>query len=83
MRSVSQNLGFASLDNEPSRMVTTSNKFRSLTDARNQALQGLAGDINDSSFADSSGTNYQLELNKLLKCNFTGVPNLYWCDAGN
>lgn len=27
--------------------------------------------------------NYQLEMNKLLKCNYTGVSNLYWCDATN
>lgn len=30
-----------------------------------------------------SGANYQLEMNKLLRCNYSGVSNLYWCDASS
>lgn len=25
--------------------------------------------------------DYGVELNRLLKCNFTGIANLYWCDT--
>lgn len=25
--------------------------------------------------------NYQFEMNKLLKCNYTGVASLFWCDT--
>lgn len=28
-----------------------------------------------------SDEDYKLRLNKLLKCNYTGISNLYWCDS--
>lgn len=36
----------------------------------------------DGVFSDADGANYQQELSKLLRCNFSGVSNLYWCENG-
>jgi len=37
-------------------------------------------DFIDGSVLPETGANLQLELKRLLKCNYTGIVNLYLCN---
>lgn len=53
-----------------------SNKFQD----PNQADIQMTEDTIDSMFTVPVAGNLEQELNKLLKCNYTGISNLYLCD---
>lgn len=76
---------------EPSESVSAQSLgalLRALAASRNQQqqLQRKNELISDAPARTNdliSATNYQQELNKLLRCNYTGISDLYWCNTGN
>lgn len=63
---------------------SNNNKQRPLSARHKQVASGGAGDRQMDSLGSANvdqATSYRHELNKLLKCNYSGVSNLFWCDS--
>lgn len=66
--------------NNNQQLLTSGTRYQPL---RQQQVASAANRRDLAASEDQQTTNYQLELNKLLKCNYSGVSNLYYCDTAS
>lgn len=75
----------ALLRNAPDSATSSrlNSRLAALANAQNNARYRYEADAAaDSAFLSNGAqvANYEQEMRKALRCNYTGVSNLYWCD---